>query len=70
MRIFNDKVNDSPENKPSLPEVHRSIGVPNSSFWHKMMAYTGPGYLVSVGYIDPGNWATDIAGGQSLATLC
>ncbi|QKQ76522.1 Nramp family divalent metal transporter [Nostoc sp. TCL240-02] len=53
-----------PENKPSLPEVHRSIGVPNSSFWHKMMAYTGPGYLVSVGYIDPGNWATDIAGGS------
>ncbi|AVH65183.1 MULTISPECIES: Nramp family divalent metal transporter [unclassified Nostoc] len=54
-----------PENKPSLPEVHRSIKVPNSSsFWRKMMAYTGPGYLVSVGYIDPGNWATDIAGGS------
>ncbi|MEH2323106.1 MAG: Nramp family divalent metal transporter [Nostoc sp.] len=54
-----------PENKPSLPEVHRSIRVPNSrSFWRKMMAYTGPGYLVSVGYIDPGNWATDIAGGS------
>ncbi|MEH2136388.1 Nramp family divalent metal transporter [Nostoc sp.] len=54
-----------PENKPSLPEVHRSIRVPNSSsFWRKMMAYTGPGYLVSVGYIDPGNWATDITGGS------
>ncbi|MEH2351362.1 MAG: Nramp family divalent metal transporter [Nostoc sp.] len=54
-----------PENKPSLPEVHRSIKVPNSSsFWRKMLAYTGPGYLVSVGYIDPGNWATDIAGGS------
>ncbi|MEH2115185.1 Nramp family divalent metal transporter [Nostoc sp.] len=53
-----------PENKPSLPEVHRSIRVPNSkSFWRKMLAYAGPGYLVSVGYIDPGNWATDIAGG-------
>ncbi|WP_103125702.1 Nramp family divalent metal transporter [Nostoc cycadae] len=53
-----------PENKPSLPEVHRSIRVPNSkSFWRKMLAYAGPGYLVAVGYIDPGNWATDIAGG-------
>lgn len=52
-----------PENKPSLPEVYRSIKVPNSSFWRKMLAYAGPGYLVSVGYIDPGNWATDLAGG-------
>ncbi|GAA6616710.1 Nramp family divalent metal transporter [Scytonema sp. NUACC26] len=53
-----------PENKPSLPEVHRSISIPNSSsFWRKMLAYAGPGYLVSVGYMDPGNWATDIAGG-------
>ncbi len=52
------------EHKPSLPEVHRSIKVPNvKSFWRKMLAYAGPGYLVSVGYIDPGNWATDIAGG-------
>lgn len=50
--------------KPSLPEVHRSIKVPNvKSFWRKMLAYAGPGYLVSVGYMDPGNWATDIAGG-------
>lgn len=53
-----------PENRPSLPEVHRSIYVPNSNgFWRKMLAYGGPGYLVSVGYIDPGNWATDLAGG-------
>ncbi len=53
-----------PENKPSLSEVHRSIKVPNSrGFWRKMFAYAGPGYLVSVGYIDPGNWATDLAGG-------
>ncbi|MFN6536915.1 MAG: Nramp family divalent metal transporter [Nostoc sp. EkiNYC01] len=53
------------ENRPSLPEVHRSIKVPNgSSFWHKLLAYAGPGYLVSVGYIDPGNWATDIVGGS------
>ncbi|HEY9602102.1 MAG TPA: Nramp family divalent metal transporter [Allocoleopsis sp.] len=52
------------EHRPSLPEVHRSIKVPNvKSFWRKMLAYAGPGYLVSVGYMDPGNWATDIAGG-------
>ncbi len=50
--------------KPSLPEVHRSVLVPNGkSSWRKMLAYTGPGYLVSVGYMDPGNWATDLAGG-------
>lgn len=54
-----------PENRPSLPEVHRSIKIPHSSgFWRKMLAYAGPGYLVSVGYMDPGNWATDIAGGS------
>ena len=52
------------ENKPRLPEVHRSIPIPNSKgFWRKMLAYAGPGYLVSVGYMDPGNWATDLAGG-------
>ncbi|PSB59639.1 Nramp family divalent metal transporter [Chamaesiphon polymorphus] len=49
---------------PSLPEVHRTVSVPtNGSFWKKMLAYAGPGYLVSVGYMDPGNWATDLAGG-------
>lgn len=54
-----------PQHRPSLPEVHRSISVPdNKSFWRKMLAYAGPGYLVSVGYMDPGNWATDIAGGS------
>ena len=52
------------ENKPSIPEVHRSIPIPDSKgFWRKMLAYAGPGYLVSVGYMDPGNWATDLAGG-------
>ncbi len=52
------------ENRPSLPEVHRSIPIPDSKgFWRKMLAYAGPGYLVSVGYMDPGNWATDLAGG-------
>jgi len=49
---------------PSLREVHGSIVVPgNAGFWRKMMAFAGPGYLVAVGYMDPGNWATDLAGG-------
>lgn len=49
---------------PSLPEVYRSIKVPDQGgFWKKLLAYGGPGYLVSVGYMDPGNWATDLAGG-------
>ncbi|MGQ9872924.1 Nramp family divalent metal transporter [Leptodesmis sp.] len=51
--------------RSSLPEVHRSIPIPaGKGFWCKLMAYAGPGYLVSVGYMDPGNWATDIAGGS------
>ena len=51
--------------RSSLPEVHRSIPIPNGrNFWRKLLAYAGPGYLVSVGYMDPGNWATDIAGGS------
>src|SRR6202040_1717922 len=48
----------------SLPEVHRSIVVPTTaSFWRKLFAFSGPGFLVAVGYMDPGNWATDLAGG-------
>jgi manganese transport protein len=48
----------------SLPEVHGSVPVPmGGSVWRKMLAFAGPGYLVAVGYMDPGNWATDIAGG-------
>jgi manganese transport protein len=50
---------------PSLPESHRTIGVPaGASFWRKLLAFSGPGYLVAVGYMDPGNWATDLAGGS------
>ena len=49
---------------PSLPEVHGSIEVPASySFWKKLLAFAGPGYMVAVGYMDPGNWATDLAAG-------
>ncbi len=48
----------------SLPESHRSIAVPTgASFWRKLAAFSGPGFLVAVGYMDPGNWATDLAGG-------
>jgi manganese transport protein len=49
----------------SLPEVHQSIAVPHHlPFGRKMWAYAGPGFLVAVGYMDPGNWATDLAGGS------
>ncbi len=49
----------------SLPEVFSSIEVPkNASSWRKLMAFAGPGLMVAVGYMDPGNWATDIAGGS------
>src|SRR5947207_1502833 len=48
----------------SLPEVYASIPIPHGAgFWKKMFAFAGPGYLVAVGYMDPGNWATDLAGG-------
>jgi manganese transport protein len=52
-----------PQTSLSLPEVHGSVPVPTGSFWRKLFAFAGPGYLVAVGYMDPGNWATDLAGG-------
>jgi manganese transport protein len=49
----------------SLPESHGTIAVPpGAGFWRKLLAFSGPGYLVAVGYMDPGNWATDLAGGS------
>src|SRR5213595_2323903 len=49
----------------SLSEVHRSLVVPvSASFVRKLLAFAGPGFLVAVGYMDPGNWATDLAGGS------
>ena len=48
---------------PSLADAHRSIPVNRVGWWRKILAFSGPGYLVAVGYMDPGNWATDIAGG-------
>ena len=49
---------------PSLAEVYRTIPVHGLTWWRKLLAFAGPGYLVAVGYMDPGNWATDLAGGS------
>jgi len=51
--------------EPSLPEVHASVGISKSAIgWRRLLGFLGPGFLISVGYMDPGNWATDIAGGS------
>ena len=51
--------------EPSLPEVHSSVSVSRSPlYWRRLLGFLGPGFLISVGYMDPGNWATDIAGGS------
>ena len=56
-----------PRTQPSLPESHATIHVPSGArglpFLRKALAFAGPGYMVAVGYMDPGNWATDLAGG-------
>lgn len=55
---------------PSLPEAFASVRIaPNAGFWRTLMAFAGPGLLVAVGYMDPGNWATDIAGGAQYGYL-
>ena len=61
----NDSVSETGEVRlKSLAEAHGSVPIPvTASFWRKLFAFAGPGYLVAVGYMDPGNWATDIAGG-------
>jgi manganese transport protein len=51
--------------EPSLPEVHASVQISRSPIaWRRLLGFLGPGFLISVGYMDPGNWATDIAGGS------
>ena len=56
----------APPPEVSLPEIHRSVVVPNAAGWlRRLMAFVGPGYLVAVGYMDPGNWATALAGGSA-----
>lgn len=54
----------------SLPEVHGTIQIPhNAGFWKTLFAFAGPGLMIAVGYMDPGNWATDIAGGAQFGYL-
>lgn len=53
-----------PDSQASLTEVFRSVPVTGTTPWRRFLAFVGPGYLVSVGYMDPGNWATDLAGGS------
>ena len=53
----------STQDTRSLANVHSSVGTSQLSFWRRMFAFAGPAYLVSVGYMDPGNWATDLEGG-------
>src|SRR5690348_17423851 len=51
--------------EPSLSDMFGSVRTaPDASFWRKLFAFAGPGYLVAVGYMDPGNWATSLAGGS------
>lgn len=57
-------MSDSTTARKSLSEVNASVDATNRSGWRKLLAFLGPAYLVSVGYMDPGNWATDIAGGS------
>jgi len=49
----------------SLGEVHSTVGTSHYSIWRRFFAFSGPAYLVSVGYMDPGNWATDLEGGRA-----
>jgi manganese transport protein len=54
-----------PRLAPSLAEAYRTVPVEASTWWRRALAFAGPGYLVAVGYMDPGNWATDLAGGSA-----
>lgn len=64
-KSLQEKTPDDSSQLRSLSEVHSSISVPEGAgFWKKMAAFAGPGLMVAVGYIDPGNWATDIEGGS------
>jgi len=55
----------------SLGEIHRTVRIPVGASWfRRLLAFVGPGYMVAVGYMDPGNWATSIAGGSAFGYTC
>src|SRR3981081_4468608 len=58
-----DQESALPSTGPSLPEVHSSVNTTQTSVFKRLFAFAGPAYLISVGYMDPGNWATDLEGG-------
>ncbi len=62
-----DAMSEPAPHRPSLSESYRTVAVPlgRGGFWRKVGAFAGPGYMVAVGYMDPGNWATDLAGGSA-----
>ncbi len=62
--MSNSETEPKENQDPSLPEVYRSVSVQGKTWLKRFLAFAGPGYLVSVGYMDPGNWATDLAGGS------
>ena len=55
---------NGPQAKRAIEDVHRTVAIPASRWWRRLFAFAGPAYLVSVGYMDPGNWATDLQGGS------
>ncbi|HEX4276350.1 MAG TPA: Nramp family divalent metal transporter [Bryobacteraceae bacterium] len=57
-------ISGNPVQSRSLADVHESVPTGNLTFWRRMFAFAGPAYIVSVGYMDPGNWATDLLGGS------
>src|SRR5689334_13148543 len=63
------RVSDIPHRRAlhgrSLEDVHRSVAIPQVRGWRRAFAFAGPAYMVAVGYMDPGNWATDLEGGAS-----
>src|SRR5829696_4765618 len=63
LSIVNAGVKTDITSHRSLEEVHSSVDTSQVSLWKRLLAFSGPAYLVSVGYMDPGNWATDLEGG-------
>ena len=62
--IYSKSLEPDTTSTASLPEVHSSVATARATVFRRMLAFAGPAYLVSVGYMDPGNWATDLGGGS------